>query len=307
MTEKKGFFSRLVKGLSKTRSQVVDSMNQVFKSFTQIDDDLYDELEEILIMADLGVRTTTDLIERLRQKVTEQKIKDPLAVKELLMSELRSMLKEQPTAYDFLNQPTVMLVIGVNGVGKTTTIGKLAYKYKAEGKKVLLAAGDTFRAAAIEQLREWSNRSNVPLIAQAENADPSAVIYDAIASAKAKGIDLLICDTAGRLHNKKNLMIELEKMFRVIGREYPEAHIEVLLVLDSTTGQNALEQARQFNQMTDITGLVLTKLDGTAKGGIAIAISSELQLPIKYIGVGEKTEDLSEFQADQFIDALFAE
>ncbi len=305
--QKKGFFRKLVEGLSKTRQHVMQGVNDVLSSFTSIDEDFYEELEEALIMGDLGVNTAIKIVAGLKAKVKERKIKDPQQVKSLLKEELKEQMRTAESAYDFINQKSVILVIGVNGVGKTTTIGKLAAQYKKDGKQVMLAAADTFRAAAIDQLKEWANRSAVPIVAQAENSDPGAVIFDAIASAKSKGVDILICDTAGRLHNKKNLMAELGKIYRIIGREYPEAHLEVFLVLDSTTGQNALAQAKEFKEMADITGIVLTKLDGTSKGGIAVAIAADLALPVKYIGVGEGIEDLRPFDADSFIEALFEE
>lgn len=305
--QKKGFFRKLVEGLSKTRQHVMQGVNDVLSSFTSIDEDFYEDLEEALIMGDLGVNTAIKIVAGLKAKVKERKIKDPQQVKSLLKEELKEQMRTAESAYDFINRKSVILVIGVNGVGKTTTIGKLAAQYKKDGKQVMLAAADTFRAAAIDQLKEWARRSDVPIVAQAENSDPGAVIFDAIASAKSKGIDILICDTAGRLHNKKNLMAELGKIYRIIGREYPEAHLEVFLVLDSTTGQNALAQAKEFKEMADITGIVLTKLDGTSKGGIAVAIAADLALPVKYIGVGEGIEDLRPFDADSFIEALFEE
>lgn len=305
--EKKGFFKKLVDGLTKTRDNFLGGVEEVLKSFKSIDEDFYEELEEALIMADLGVNTTMTIIKDLRAKVKERKLNDTSEVRELLKEELKALMHTDETAYDFIDKKTVLLVIGVNGVGKTTTIGKLANQYKSDGKSVLIAAADTFRAAAIDQLQEWARRSNVPVIAQGENSDPAAVVYDAVQSAKARNTDILICDTAGRLHNKKNLMDELNKIYRVIDREYVGAHKEVLLVLDSTTGQNAVQQAKLFKEVADITGVVLTKLDGTAKGGIAISISSDLKLPVKYIGVGEGIDDLRPFDANDFIDALFDE
>ncbi len=303
--EKKGFFGKLVSGLSKTRANMMNSVEQVFRGFSKIDDDFYEELEEALIIADLGVVTSMKIIEDLKRKVKEQKVKDPLEVRGLLKDEIEELMTGDDHQYDFIEKKSVILVVGVNGVGKTTTIGKLAYQYKNQKKKVIVAAGDTFRAAAIDQLAEWTNRASVELIAQGENSDPAAVVYDAIHAAKARNSDILICDTAGRLHNKKNLMEELRKISKIINRDYEEAHKEVLLVLDSTTGQNALQQAKQFKEITEITGIVLTKLDGTAKGGIAIAIQSELGLPVKYIGVGEGIEDLQKFNAKDFANALF--
>lgn len=303
--KKTGFFGKLVKGLTKTRDNILGGVDQVLNSFTKIDEDFYEELEEALIVADLGVNTAMTIIEDLREKVKENKIKDTAGVRDLLMEELRELMRNEGNLYEFTEKKSVVLVIGVNGVGKTTTIGKLANQYKQEGKKVVLAAGDTFRAAAIDQLAEWSNRAGVELISQQENSDPGAVIFDAVQAAKSRNADLLICDTAGRLHNKKNLMEELRKLFKIIGREYPEAYKEVLLVLDSTTGQNALQQAKQFKDIADITGIVLTKLDGTAKGGIAIAIQTELNIPVKYIGVGEGIDDLQQFNSEDFVTALF--
>ena len=305
MSEKKGFFGRLKSGLSKTRDSFVSGMNAVFSGFSEIDDDFYEELEEQLVMADIGMETTTRIIEDLQEKVKEQKIKEASLCRELLKDSIKEQMRVDEEAYQFEHQTSVVLVIGVNGVGKTTTIGKLAGQYKKAGKKVVLAAADTFRAAAIEQLTEWAHRAGVDIIAGQEGSDPASVIYDAIAAAKARKADILLCDTAGRLHNKKNLMEELKKINRIIEREYPEAYRENLIVLDGTTGQNALVQAKQFKETADITGIVLTKLDGTAKGGIAIAIQAELGVPVKYIGIGEKIEDLQKFDTDAFVDALF--
>lgn len=302
---KTGFFGKLVQGLTKTRNSIVHGIDSIFSGFSSIDDDFYEELEEILIMADLGINTTTAIIEKLRQKVKENKIKDPAECRELLISSMKEQMKLGENAYDFEHRKSVVLLIGVNGVGKTTSVGKLAGQMKDQGKKVIVAAADTFRAAAIEQLTEWAHRANVDIIAQKEGSDPAAVIFDAVTAAKSRNVDVLICDTAGRLHNKKNLMEELRKIDRVIEREYPEAYRETLVVLDGTTGQNALAQAKEFNEVADITGIVLTKLDGTAKGGIAIAIQSELGIPVKYIGIGEKIDDLQKFNADDFINALF--
>lgn len=303
--KEKGFFRRLVAGLTKTRNNILSGIDSIFNGFSQIDDDFYEELEEILVMADLGIHTTTAIIENLQEKVKEQKIKEPIECKKLLIESIKEQMRVEETAYEFENKKSVVLLIGVNGVGKTTSIGKLAGQLKSQNKKVLMAAADTFRAAAIEQLTEWSNRAGVEIIAHKEGADPAAVIYDAVTAAKARNTDVLLCDTAGRLHNKKNLMEELRKINRVIEREYPDAYRETLVVLDGTTGQNALAQAKQFNEVADITGIILTKLDGTAKGGIAIAIQSELGIPVKYIGIGEKIEDLQKFDADQFVNALF--
>ncbi|MCR4777512.1 MAG: signal recognition particle-docking protein FtsY [Lachnospiraceae bacterium] len=303
--EKKGFFKRLVEGLTKTRNSISSGLEYVFNGFTELDDDFYEELEEVLIMADIGVKTTDEIIEHLKESAKENKIKHPNECREFLFNYLKEKLKTPYDAYQYEDKTSVLLLIGVNGVGKTTTCGKLAGNLKANGKKVLLAAADTFRAAAIDQLEEWSRRVGVDIISHQEGSDPAAVVYDAVAAAKARHADVLICDTAGRLHNKKNLMEELRKISRVIEREYPEAFIETLVVVDGTTGQNALNQAKEFAEVADIDGIVLTKLDGTAKGGIAIAIQSELNVPVKYIGVGEKMEDLQKFDSDSFVEALF--
>ena len=305
MGEKKGFFKRLVEGLTKTRNNIVSGIDSIFSGFSAIDEDFYEEIEEILIMGDLGINATTAIIEDLKQKVKEQHIKEPSACKQLLIDSIKAQMNVGETAYEFEIRQSVVLVIGVNGVGKTTSIGKLAGKLKDQGKKVILAAADTFRAAAGEQLTEWAHRAGVEIISGQEGSDPAAVVYDAIQASKARHADVLLCDTAGRLHNKKNLMAELGKINRVIDREYPEAYRETLVVLDGTTGQNALAQARQFSEIADITGIILTKLDGTAKGGIAVAIHSELGIPVKYIGVGESIDDLQKFDADEFVNALF--
>ena len=299
--KKKGFFSRLVEGLNKTRENIVSGIDSIFSGFSAIDDDFYEELEETLIMGDIGIQTTMTIMEDLRKKVKEQHIKDPSQCKQLLIDSIRSQMDLGENAYEFENRQSVVLVIGVNGVGKTTSVGKLAGQLKDEGKKVVLAAADTFRAAAIEQLTEWANRAGVEIIAQQEGSDPAAVIYDAVAAAKSRKADVLICDTAGRLHNKKNLMEELRKINRIIEKEYPDAYRETLVVLDGTTGQNALVQAKQFMEVADITGIILTKLDGTAKGGIAVAIQAELGLPVKYVGVGEKIDDLQKFNSTDFV------
>ncbi len=306
MGEKKGFFSRLAEGLTKTRNNIVSGIEAIFSGSGSIDDDFYEELEEILVMADIGINATSAIIENLKEKVKEQKIKEPGQCRELLIASMKEQMSLPEDAYAFEDKKSVVLIIGVNGVGKTTSVGKLAGQLKDSGKKVIVAAADTFRAAAIEQLTEWANRAKVDIIAQKEGSDPAAVIFDAVNSAKSKNVDLLLCDTAGRLHNKKNLMEELRKIDRVITREYPEAFRETLVVLDGTTGQNALAQAKQFNEISEISGIILTKLDGTAKGGIAFAIQSELKIPVKYIGVGEKIDDLQKFDPDAFVDALFA-
>lgn len=303
--EKKGFFRRLVSGLTKTRENIVSGLDSLFSGFSKIDEDFYEELEEILIMGDLGVKATYSILDDLREKVKEQHIKDPADCKQLLIDSIKEQMQIGETAYEFENRKSVVLVIGVNGVGKTTTIGKLAGKLRGEGKKVVIAAADTFRAAAGEQLKEWADRANAEFIGGQEGSDPAAVVYDAVAAAKARKADVLLCDTAGRLHNKKNLMEELKKINRVIEREYADAYRETLVVLDGTTGQNALSQAKQFAEAADITGIVLTKMDGTAKGGIVVAIQSELGIPVKYIGVGESIDDLQKFDSDDFVNALF--
>lgn len=303
--ENKGFFQRLVSGLTKTRDNIVSGMDSIFNGFSHIDEDFYEELEEILIMGDLGVQASYDILEQLRAKVKEQHIKEPSDCRQILIDSIKEQMNVGETAYEFEDKTSVVMVIGVNGVGKTTTIGKLAGKLKSQNKKVVLAAADTFRAAAGEQLKEWADRANAELIGGQEGSDPAAVLYDAVAAAKARHADVLLCDTAGRLHNKKNLMEELKKMNRIIDREYPEAFRETLVVLDATTGQNALQQAKEFGEAAEITGIILTKMDGTAKGGIAVAIQAELGIPVKYIGVGESIEDLQKFDADTFVNALF--
>lgn len=300
----KGFFAKIKQGLEKTRNNIMSGVENVLKAFTTIDEELYEELEEALIMADIGVDTSLTIIEKLREKVKSEKIKEVSQVKEALVEIITEILVADKDDFN-LTSPAVILVIGVNGVGKTTTIGKLANNYKNQGKSVMLAAADTFRAAAIDQLQIWGERNNVPVIRHEENSDPAAVVFDAVQSAKAKKADLLICDTAGRLHNKKNLMEELKKIAKIINREYPQAQVETLLVLDSTTGQNALQQAKLFKEAADITGLVLTKLDGTAKGGIVIAIKNELKIPVRFIGVGEGIDDLQVFDENDFARALF--
>lgn len=303
--EKKGFFQKLIEGLTKTRDSFVKNMDYVFRGFTNIDDEFYEELEEILISGDIGVRTTEEILDDLKYKVKEQKIKEPLECKQLLIDSIKEQMDIGDAEYAFENKTSVILVVGVNGVGKTTTIGKLASKFKGQGKKVVLAAADTFRAAAGDQLKEWANRAGVEIIGGQEGSDPAAVVYDALQSAKAKKADILLIDTAGRLHNKKNLMDELGKINRIVSKEYPEAYRETLVVVDATTGQNALVQAKEFSEVTDLSGIVLTKMDGSAKGGIAVAIQSELHIPVKYIGVGETVDDLEKFNADQFVEALF--
>ena len=304
--KKGGFFSRLVSGLTKTRDNIVSGMDSIFHGFTHIDDDFYEELEEVMIMGDLGVQATYDILDDLKEKVKERHIKEPADCREILIESIKEQMDVGETAYEFEDKTSVVMMIGVNGVGKTTTIGKLAGKLRAQNKKVVLAAADTFRAAAGEQLKEWANRSQAELIGGQEGSDPASVVFDAVAAAKARHADVLLCDTAGRLHNKKNLMEELRKMNRIIDREFPEAYRETLVVLDATTGQNALQQAKDFNDVADITGIVLTKMDGTAKGGIAVAIQAELGIPVKYIGVGETIDDLQKFDADAFGNALFA-
>ena len=303
----KGFFSRLKAGLAKTRNSINESFDQLFKGFSSIDDDFYDELEETLIMADLGLDTTERILDELKRLVKKNHIKEVEACRELVINLIRDQMLVEESAYDFEDQRTVMLIIGVNGVGKTTSIGKLAAQYKGRGKHVMMCAADTFRAAAIDQLKTWANRAGVEIIAQNEGSDPAAVTFDAVKAAAARDVDILLVDTAGRLHNKKNLMDELAKMKRIIEKEYSDAHLETLIVLDGSTGQNALEQARQFSTVTNIDGIILTKLDGTAKGGIAIAIQSELNVPVKYIGVGEQIHDLQKFDPDAYVNALFAD
>lgn len=305
MSEKKGFFGKLKSGLSKTRDSFVSGLDNIFSGFSEIDDDFYEELEEQLIMADIGMENSMRIIEELQERVKEEKIKEASACRSILMDTIKEQMKVHEDAYEFENKKSVVLFIGVNGVGKTTSVGKLAGQLKNDGKKVLLAAADTFRAGAIDQLREWSVRAGVDIIAGQEGADPAAIVYDAVAAAKARNTDVLLCDTAGRLHNKKNLMAELHKIYKIIENEYSGAHLETFIVVDGTTGQNALVQAKQFSEVADITGVILTKLDGTAKGGIAIAIQSELNIPVKYIGIGEKIDDLQKFNANDFVDALF--
>lgn len=304
--KKRGFFSRLVEGLTKTRNAVVSGIENVFLGYDVIDEDFYEELEETLIMGDIGIRASTDIIEELRKKVKEEHLTSPSQCKDVLIETIKQRMDLGENAYEFENRKSVVFVIGVNGVGKTTSVGKLASQLKKEGKKVLVVAADTFRAAAIEQLEEWTKRADVDIIAQNEGSDPGAVVFDACKAAIARNTDVMIVDTAGRLHNKKNLMEELKKINKIIEREYPDAYRETLVVLDGTTGQNALEQARVFNEAANITGIILTKLDGSAKGGIAVAIQAELSIPVKYIGVGEKIDDLHKFDSQEFVDALFS-
>lgn len=292
-------------GLTKTRENITSGLNNIFSGFSSIDDDFYDELEETLIMADIGINATMDIVENLKAKVKENHIKNPSECKKLLMDSIIEQMQVPEDAYEFENRPSVVMVIGVNGVGKTTSLGKLAGQLKNSGKRVLVAAADTFRAGAIDQLAEWTNRAGVELIAQSEGSDPAAVVFDAVSAAKSRKADVLLCDTAGRLHNKKNLMEELRKINKIVDREYPEAYRETLVVLDGTTGQNALAQAKQFGEVADITGIIITKLDGTAKGGIAVAIQKELGIPVKYIGVGEHIDDLQKFDPRSYVDALF--
>ena len=302
---KPGFFKRLVKGLAKTRDNIVSGFDSIFSGFSSIDEDFYEEIEEILIMGDIGINATNSIIDHLKEEVAKQHIKDPAKFKQLLVDSIKKQMEVEETQYEFEKKKSVVLVIGVNGVGKTTSVGKLAGKLKDQGLKVMLAAADTFRAAAGEQLTQWANRAGVEIIGGQQGADPASVVYDAVAAAKARDVDVLLCDTAGRLHNKKNLMEELGKIYRILDREYPEAYLETLVVLDGTTGQNALVQAKQFAEVAKVTGIILTKLDGTAKGGIAVAIQSELDVPVKYIGVGETIDDLEKFDADSFVNALF--
>jgi fused signal recognition particle receptor len=305
MSEQTGFFQKIKNGLDKTRRSIMGNVENVLSAFTKIDEGLFEELEEALIMADMGVSTSSKIIGLVRERVKRERLSDVSAIKGVLADEIAIILTGGASSAFEPVFPAVFLIIGVNGVGKTTSIGKLAYLYKSEGKKVLIAAGDTFRAAAIEQLGVWAERCGVDMIKHAQNQDPAAVVYDAVGAAKARGTDILLCDTAGRLHNKKNLMEELKKIHRIIGREYAEARLEVLLVLDAATGQNALQQAKLFKEAADITGIILTKLDSTAKGGIVVAITDELGVPVRFVGVGEGIDDLREFDAKMFARALF--
>ena len=302
---KMGLFSRLKAGLTKTRNNIVASMDSIFSNDDKIDEDFYDELEEILILGDIGVHTTESILDKLRGQVKSEHIKKKSECREFLINTIKEEMAIGETAYEFEKTTSVVFVIGVNGVGKTTSIGKLASHLKSQGRKVMLAACDTFRAAAGSQLEEWSHRAGVEMIGGVEGQDPSSVLFDAVTAAKARGVDVLLVDTAGRLHNKKNLMEELKKMNRIIDKVFPEVHRENMIVLDASTGQNALNQAKEFGEVANLTGIILTKMDGTAKGGIAIAIQSELGVPVKYIGVGEKIVDLQKFNADSFVDALF--
>lgn len=299
-----GFFTKLTAGLSKTRSSISNAIGSVISSFTKIDEELFEELEEILIMSDIGAVTSAKICDILREKVKEQRVKEPEEIKGMLAEIMADMLKGD-TSLKMTTKPSFVFVIGVNGVGKTTTIGKLASQIKQSGKSVILGAADTFRAAAIDQLDIWAKRAEVDIVKSAEGADPASVVFDTIAAAKARGSEVIICDTAGRLHNKKNLINELAKMFRIIKRELPDCDIETLLVLDATTGQNAVNQAREFKEAADITGIVLTKLDGTARGGVVLPIMDELKIPVKYIGVGEQIDDLQPFNAEEFAKAIF--
>ena len=304
--EKVGFFKRLVNGLTKTRDSIVAGIDSIFSGYSNIDDDFYEEIEEILVMGDIGINTTTKIIDHLKERVAEEHITDPAECKQLLIEEIKEQMRVDSTEYAFENQKSVILVIGVNGVGKTTTVGKLAGKLKEQGKKVVIAGADTFRAAAGDQLKEWANRAGVDMIGAAEGADPGSVVYDATQAAKARNADVLLVDTAGRLHNKKNLMNELGKINKILENEYPDAYRETLVVLDATTGQNALVQAKEFSDVAKISGIVLTKMDGTAKGGVILAVKSEVDVPVKLIGVGEKMEDLQDFDSKSFVDALFS-
>ena len=304
--EKLGFFAKLKKGLTKSRNGFVSGMDEVFLGFDKIDDDFYEELEEVLIMGDVGVNTTNYLIDRLKKKVKETHAKYPVECKNILIDVIKEIMVLPEDAYDFESNQAVVMVVGVNGVGKTTTVGKIAGLMKESNKKVLVAAADTFRAAANDQLTEWAKRAGVDIVSSKEGTDPASVVFDAVSAAKARNVDILLCDTAGRLHNKKNLMEELRKMNRIVEKEFPNAIKETWVVLDATTGQNAVNQAREFNEVASLNGIVLTKMDGTAKGGIAIAIANELNIPVKFIGVGEGMDDLQRFNPEEFIDALFA-
>lgn len=302
-----GLFARLFKGLSKTKDNITGKIDSILKSYTKIDEELLEELEEVLITADVGLNTTMQIIDELRDMIKERGVKEPSQVRDLLKEIIETILSEGENEIIVDPSPAIIVMVGVNGVGKTTTIGKLAQKYKSQGKKVVLAAADTFRAAASEQLEIWAKRVGVDIVKHHEGADPGAVVFDAIKATQARCADILICDTAGRLHNKTNLMNELGKIFKIIEREFPEAKREVLLVVDATTGQNAVSQAKTFKEVANITGIVLTKLDGTAKGGVVLAVKSEVDVPVKLIGVGESVEDLQQFNAKSFTDALFGD
>ena len=301
-----GFFKKLSQGLKKTRDSISGAVGSMLSAFTRIDEDLFEELEEILVMSDIGIHTSTKICDILRQRVKDEKVKEPVLIKQMLTETVAEMIDGDKELH-ISTKPSVVFVIGVNGVGKTTTIGKIASQLKSQGKNVILGAADTFRAAAIDQLAVWADRAGVDMVKSAEGADPASVVFDTIAAAKARGSDVIICDTAGRLHNKKNLMHELAKMYRIIKRELPEADVETLLVLDATTGQNAVNQARDFKEVADITGIVLTKLDGTARGGVVLAIMDELKIPVKYVGVGEQIDDLQPFNPTEFAKAIFTE
>lgn len=300
-----GFFERLKQGLAKTRSGIVENLNNVFAAYEEIDDEFFEDLEEVMVSGDIGVRTTEEILDDLHEKVAQNKVKNPAQCKKVLMNSIKDAMRTYEADYEFENRKSVILVIGVNGVGKTTSVGKLASLYRLQNKRVIIAAADTYRAAANEQLAEWANRAGVQLISGQDGADPGSVVYDAVAAAKARNADMLIIDTAGRLHNKKNLMNELHKIYSILEKTWPEAYQETLLVLDGATGQNALSQAREFAEVANVSGIILTKLDGTPRGGIAVAIQSELAIPVKFIGVGERIDDLQKFNADDFVDALF--
>ena len=299
-----GFFNKLKEGLGKTRNNFNDKINDVFSSFRKVDEDLLEELEEILIMSDIGFETANNIITKLRERIKKEKISDAEEIKKALKEEMKAILDKTDNSLKLETKPSVVLVVGVNGVGKTTSIGKIANKFRKEGKKVILAAADTFRAAAVEQLEIWANRANVDIVKKEEGADPASVVFDAIKKTREENADILICDTAGRLHNKKYLMDELLKIKKVIDKELPGSSKEILLVLDATTGQNAIEQVKAFKEVADITGLVLTKLDGTAKGGVVIGIVNENSIPVKFIGVGEKIDDMEVFNSEDFVNAI---
>lgn len=300
-----GFFDRLKQGLTRTRSGIVENLNNVFAAYEEIDDEFFEDLEEVMVSGDIGVRTTEEILDDLHEKVAQNKVKNPAQCKKVLMNSIKDAMRTYEADYEFENRKSVILVIGVNGVGKTTSVGKLASLYRLQNKRVIIAAADTYRAAANEQLAEWANRAGVQLISGQDGADPGSVVYDAVAAAKARNAEMLIIDTAGRLHNKKNLMNELHKIYSILEKTWPEAYQETLLVLDGATGQNALSQAKEFAEVTNVSGIILTKLDGTPRGGIAVAIQSELAIPVKFIGVGERIDDLQKFNADDFVDALF--